>query len=225
LLGQISSDDIAEILGFVRENCPRELQRALQYDLLMLWSETDPRAAIDYASKIPNEAERQMALNIIIAGWSVKEPEAAIEWTKQLPPGALRGRLIGEIISALAPSDPERALNLFQNSRAESFGSLPSRFSYEIFRAWAAKNPVEAASKAAQLRLTDDRAGAYRAIASTWGMNDPRTALAWASNLPSSSDKRDVVVNILSQWVQNDSAAASEWLQQMPNGPNKRKSN
>lgn len=114
LFDQISAEDMLEVMNFVAQNCPANLQRLLQRGLCGHWADIDPQGALNFANHLSNKVDRQIAINLIISDWSANDPAAAMAWAKQLPAGSFRNEVLNGVITGMAATDPKGALELYR---------------------------------------------------------------------------------------------------------------
>lgn len=217
ILQGIDPSGIPTLLADLEKNPSKAVRDRIRMLLLPRWAQSDPTAAITYASGITNRTAREQATLAVLRGWAENDPASAAAWAKALPAGQFRTSAINSVLNNLAAVDPQAALDLQQSSagnRPWQFGQMNT-----IFNAWADKDVTTAAAKAVQLPAGEQRLQALQAVASTWASKDPAQAIAWANSLSNPNERRSVIGSIVSQWAGSDLNAANAWVQALPEGP------
>jgi hypothetical protein len=178
------------------------------------WAKVDAKSALAYAQKLKGE-ERQMAVFGAVEGWARTDFKAASQWVAQLPPGELKRNADRQLISSLAETDPERALSIALEKSTPETSYI---YAYTIFPALVARNPEDAAKRAASLPLGRFRSQALEEVADTWASTDRDAALKWIDSLPDGPSKQQTYTSVLQDWVGSDFEGSLAWLEKQPPG-------
>jgi hypothetical protein len=159
--------------------------------VLKLWAQTEPRAAMEYASKLEyssnrleNHHARALAQELISRVWARREPEAAWEWYRQTNdsrPPAARGD--------------------------SSWALLPK----PIFTEWAGRDAVGALAELAKVRPDDERAP-IEGIAEATAITEFRPAILSAiGQMKNDEQRRRLAARMSEAWARVDPPSAAEW--------------
>ena len=194
---------------------------------------TDPAAAWDLASSVPEGAMRKMAHESALEQIAQTDPLSAFGLFKQTP-----GLQPYGLFSAWAKSDPAGALaagrtlpgtnrnhvvgGIFRQWFRENqsvaleeygkLGGLERRSAGDaILGAWASRDALEASRWAVehQTELSDD---SLVGLCQELGKDDPTVALAWATEHLSENVRLGAMENVFSEWVLKTPADAVAWL-------------
>jgi hypothetical protein len=127
-------------------------------DVLRAWTQKEPEAAAQWASK---EFETGEYLTSVATEWAKKDPQRALEWVRTLPDGAKKDAALAsgaEIISESAqPQAAEEWIVRIENAkiRATAYESLAFEWFFsdrKSARAWIKTAPLPAQTKADLLK-------------------------------------------------------------------------
>jgi hypothetical protein len=211
----IHPTDIPQALAFAAK-LPKDVQTSLRYSLVARWAETDPRAAMEFASNIKNFNERNQMILSVLRGWAKEDATSAAAWVEQLPAGRLRNDATSAIACALAEKDPEAAFAMLKTAKTDRNQGYSTY--HELFETWAGKDPATAALRAAEIKNWQQRQQAYQNIARRWAEKDVTAALAWAKSLPDGRDRSSALGTVLGAWAGADPRAATEAALALPAG-------
>jgi hypothetical protein len=104
---------------------PLALRRAWAATFVQTWVTTEPAAALDWASSLPEAAARDEAFQSGLIIWTHRDPPAAITAVESLPQGDLRESAISNAAATWATIDPAAA-SAWLESLPESTGKSRS---------------------------------------------------------------------------------------------------
>jgi hypothetical protein len=249
LLAQIPPKQSREALTLV-QSVADESARALLYRyVLSQWAESEPWAAISFASEELPEQYRLATAEGVLAAWAARDPEAVINWNlKQgaTAPHPARESLMASIFKTLASRDLAKAFTHLQKVQSGNERAQALRGVLETVQ-----TPLE---RERILRLAGDlkedelRTQTRRAVVENWARHDTAAAAAWVENSEPAWERpllmdtlgltwmqsdpaaaaawwlahepgRDTMVKIINVWSQKDPDAAGTWLDAQPPGP------
>jgi hypothetical protein len=213
LLDDVTAENGHALAELVRNQKTASGREALGL-IVGAWAAKDATAAMAYAESIPDNELRKQTILGALGGWAENEPDAALKWARTLPPGELMRNAENIVINKIAETDPERALAMI---KSETPGRA-SQFAFGVFGSWAARDPEQAAAKAAELPPGQLRNSAVQIVAGQWAQQDVSKALEWASQLPQNNAQTQVLSEILRNWAQQDFDASLDWLKKQPGG-------
>jgi hypothetical protein len=180
--------------------------------LVARWIETDPEAALQFASQnhdfdyIASDVFQQMAADNV---------QSALARAQAITDPNMRYQALRGVLSVMADQDPMGALRL-----AGTLGSFPNNepLSQVVYRQWSATDPQAAAAQAAQ----DPAGSGWRSpvgqVLRTWANQDPLAAIAWSTSQPDNEAQARDIGQIIRQWGRTDLAAAANWVNTVPGG-------
>ena len=193
--------------------------------VMKLWAQTEPRAAMEYASKLeytPNRLEnhhaRALAQELISRVWAQREPEAAWEWYRQTSdslPGmrgdSSWGRLPKPIFTEWAGRDAVGAL-----AELAKVGPDDERAPIEGIAEATAITQFRPAILSAIEQMKDDelRRRLAARMSEAWARVDPQSAAEWASGLTFQDPlgRLHVATEAFEEWWELDRHAAAVWM-------------
>jgi hypothetical protein len=101
LRGQVAADWL--------DDQPLALRRAWAADFVETWVQSDPEQALDWAAALPEEANREQAIQTGLVVWTHQNPLAAAARVEGLPPGELREAAISNAAATWNCVDPAAA--------------------------------------------------------------------------------------------------------------------
>jgi hypothetical protein len=181
-------------------------------DLAVEWANNNLTNAVIWAQSLPDEADRQNALENVVNETVRTQPLVALQMAVSLPPDAMRDDLIRRAAMEWACSDGAEAV-----AWAEQIPDSPLRSQVLASEAvsWSKQNPVQAAD----LALTELPAGRLQddtviSIIQRWSQSQPEAAASWVEQFPNSPLREAAVQNLIAQWSQSDVVSAQTWLAQ-----------
>ena len=104
---QLARSDPQTALAWVQELPDDGTRQNSLETVLTEWSETDPKAAAEFA--VQNSSGRDTLENLIAAisyQWAQTNPAAALAWTQDLSDPAVRDAILPSMVSAAAEDNP-----------------------------------------------------------------------------------------------------------------------
>ena len=179
------------------------------------WAQSDPRAAAEWASALPADANRRFALEAIAIAWGARDPAAAARWAEGLSDETERTQALTAIAIEAVRGDPRLALELACSLPDAAMGEIVPRAAME----WAMQDTAAATEWARQISGLSLRATVLAGIATVWSEQDPASAASMAvEELPTGRLQADTIVSIVQRWNQRSPAEATEWVDQFPEG-------
>ncbi len=210
---------------------------------------SDPKAALDWAAKIPSSVARRDATVGVLESWAAEDPKAAAAQAQSMPSGQLRDLALQNVVNVWANQDlaavtefvrqldPGRNQQLLGHQLAwrlaaenpegglqflDSFPAGPARnqFAANFGVSWA-QNDLDSA--VAWMKSLDD--GALKRQVATqmrdaWVDQDPESAASFAFTLSDPQAQKEFISGLVGHWANQDLAAANAWVQSLPAGPN-----
>ena len=209
--------------------------------VLSVWAQRDPRAALDYADKLPRSAQRDAFNTGMWQQIATAEPELLLDRIDTLP-AEQRAGLQQIALQNLAQRDPRAAIarladlprgearQQFLQTVARSFGehdvagALAWARSLQppepgvlvaVIQGVAANDPMRAIDLAAEIPSPMEQMQALQTAYMSATMRDPTLfapLLERALALPNAGQKQMVVQSLAGNWAMRDPAKATEWL-------------
>jgi hypothetical protein len=186
---KLRPEDTAEALRLLESyrGEPRVF-RFMAPQVMKLWAQTDPRAAMDYASnleyatnRLENHHARALAQELISRVWARREPEATWEWYRQTS----NSRVKGDSLWSLLPKP--------------------------IFTEWAGRDAVGALAALEKVALDDERAP-IEGIAEATAVTQFRPAILSAvGQMKDDEQRRRLAARMSEAWARVDPQLAAEW--------------
>jgi len=182
------------------------------YDLMVIWTEIDPRQAADWVVNLPIGSLKTDATAELGLSWGTADPESAARWveenifTENAPAGA------ASLTSVWARSDPDSAAEWVASLDTET----PAR--REAIKALAEKlgalDSQRGLAWLGQLSSQDRNLVALQFVTS-WSSIDPEAAANWlrsgSANL--NAKTRDVTtLSLIHSWTSVNPESASQWI-------------
>ena len=225
LFEQLATSDPKSAREFLRRFSDSEISGASHRGFQKGLCRSDPLAAIALAKAIPDEKEREAALQMLGRDLERHSPAVIAEVFRSF--GARDPTLT---LTLLADVDPKRAAQavgeLLANRSSDQ--RQPNRWSYVSIagKEFGRTAPREAVAWA--LALPDDvRSQALAAVSSGWARINPREALLYLDeHLPRQSEhlpgegasRSDPRIAAFQEWVRADDTAARSWADALPRG-------
>ncbi len=177
------------------------------------WSKTDPKAAIDYALKLP-AADKRDSLWGIALEWPKSDPEGALKFIRTHDdPAEISGfteRAFWELVEAKG-GKPTLKTALAMPEGKRRMDAVDG-----VFSGWA---HVDAG--AAALALREMKVGTLKdkAISGFIGMatrTDPSGSLQWALEINNPGMRKTHTMNTARSWLRSDRKKAEKWIQSSP---------
>lgn len=182
-----------------------------------VWAQTDPQAALAWASAQQQNQFRAATVEQIAVSWGENEPEQAIrslttaaELTDQEREMALRA-----VLATWASQSPQQAIGWARANPTPIGSADPMNVALVN---WAAEEPSAAAAalmKENNPALVESTAAE---IAGVWAAQAPSEAAKWVSSLPSESARTAATLQLVQEWARLDAAGARKWVDALPAG-------
>jgi hypothetical protein len=175
------------------------------------WGQSDPAAALRYASKLPS---RQLAAfaDEVVGQWAGRDLKAAVEFASAQENPVFRGALAQGLVKEWGKTDAAAALawsqtNLRGAARNEAIAGL--------IGATAEKDLHAAGELAAGMEPGPAQDRACASLFETWfnkGREHRDAALEWLADLPDESARRNAMERVHRQWAWREPEAARDFL-------------
>jgi hypothetical protein len=140
-------------------------------------------------------------------------PRAAYLAAQNMPPGPERAGALMDALVAFAKLDPEGAWDEAM-TLPEDAGKGRLQLQKDILKAWAAKNPAQAAAKYDALATKETSANASNVVGtieSNWLKQDPEAASKWVETLPVGSTRDSAIRALVPIATETDPPTAFKW--------------
>jgi hypothetical protein len=216
LAQEIAAADLPEAIGFLNEEKPTRLGRALELRLLRQWAANDPQTAANWVSQLSPGSVRPEAIDAVAIAWANRDLSEAAQWLRQLPAEGERANALTAAAYEAARTQPIEALNLAAELPA---GAPRNDLIIHAASQWAAQSPEDAAQWAGQIPDPNLRQRVMAEVATAWGESDPVAAAAFAAQaLAPGKPQSDAVVSVVQRWASKQPAAAAAWVAEFPAG-------
>lgn len=194
--------------------------------------------------KLPEGAERALALQLLVARWTDADSDAALAFAathqefdqltgdifqqlatndltgalaraEAITDPALRFQAMRGALGVMATSDPAGALRL-----AAGVENLPRTepLSAMIYRQWSETDPTAAAASAAQNTTDTGWRSPLGQVLRTWAKQDPPAALNYALTISDANTQSRSVGDIVRRWSEQDAGSVASWINTVPAG-------
>ena len=178
------------------------------------WAELDPKhmfATLYAEFLLPDESpvalpNRYTLTDALFTEWAKADPDAAIKALNDVPDFSGLSNMRHSVASQLMKSDVEQGLRAMSEWKIDNY--LPDMKSVA---AWAAKDPLHAATVAAKYSRGYAGKEVLKHIGKAWATSDPEGGMRFAATLPSES-REALGGEILDGWAGKDSAAAARFI-------------
>ncbi len=168
----------------------RSLREQFQKELLALWAEVDPHAALA-AARTPGEDWRSDSpCQEVLKAWTAKEPTLALAWIRENVPEEHRTSVLARTLPFAVRTDPQAAL--------AALSEIPPGYLYEktltaVLDGWAEHDPPAAARHAIQMPASRLRTHLLTYAATAWASVHPDAVLEWSTNLTDKTQRENVL--------------------------------
>ena len=178
------------------------------------WAELDPKhmfATLYAEFLLPDESpvalpNRYTLTDALFTEWAKADPGAAIKALTDVPDFSGLSNMRHSVASQLMKSDVEQGLRAMSEWKIDNY--LPDMKSVA---AWAAKDPLHAATVAAKYSRGYAGKEVLKHIGKAWATSDPEGGMRFAATLPGES-REALGGEILDGWAGRDSAAAARFI-------------
>ena len=183
--------------------------------LFGVWSEEDPEAALDYASRtFPAGTLHAELVGLAMNKWAATSPQDARLWAERNLSGPLKGQAMTDLMVGWTRRSPAVAAEWLENSD-QATSSMVSA----VGVTWAEQDASAAAEWASGLSGYAARRTATLAVANEWARQDPPAAAAFFEEATKSELGPDLATILADVWGASDPQAASLWVSELPDGP------
>ncbi len=183
---------------------------------------SSPRAALEWAQGLEDEATRLKALPEIFSRMAVQDPAAAAREVLDLPSGASREDSVSRVGNQWAQNNFDDAMawarGLNGKDRESALGAVLTQGAPHQPGAAAHQYGDLLAGMPAGEKPADSLVGAAATIAGAYFAEDQEKAAAWVTALPQEDARTAAARAIAEQWSQYDAPSASEWIGTLPVG-------
>jgi RNA polymerase sigma factor (sigma-70 family) len=158
-----------------------------------VWGESDPAAALAYASAHTKESWQSAWLYTAAKALAEKDLAAALRAADRQEPGA-RDAVLTAALATWGKSRPEEAA-VAALAAAKEATNLDSYtwVLHAIARGWTLKDPRAAAAWSLEAAKILPAAPVFVSVGAAWAESDPAAALEWAQSVPSAGDRTRIL--------------------------------
>ena len=182
--------------------------------LVRVWAEKDAVGALAWASQALPVYRRTDLRGEILKAYGAVDMDRALALARKITPEDDRRAAMCQLAEALAATEPERALGLISSQGGDRY----FHFAANIFRTWAAADPLAAWSKAVAWPHNANRASACEVVLSQWVATDRAGAWAVVQGMPAGNGKRQAIAAVYTAWAMSAPAEAHAAVLAMPLG-------
>lgn len=218
LMAQISSDQLDDALQAARQVPDHEIRTAITEALFRSWIETNPRAALAFATVSFQGQEKSNAIRDAIEHWAAHDPDGAFAaWreqsagdsAKRLSWGGDQQEITRALFAGMAQQDFQKAVHYLNGVERELFGGALAGLGTT-----AAKTEQGRAFFLDQLTQVNDQPVSYEAISGFmhgWAQNDFPSAKAWVEGQPPGNQRDYALRQVGLNYVRRDPKAGADW--------------
>jgi hypothetical protein len=217
LMAQIPPDQMGQAIQAALQLPDYEIRPGITQALFRNWIETNPRAALAFATIRFQGEERSKAIRDALQRWAAQDPdgafaawrEQAADSTKRLNWGGDRQETVRGLFEAMAQQDFQKAMGFLEALEGDLFGSA-----LRGIGATAARTDQGREFFLKQLeRVSDpsDRSDAMTSFASNWSQYDLPSARNWLENQPAGNQRDSALKAIGLRYVRQDPKGAADW--------------
>ncbi len=195
---------------------PSNGRNGWEMPLAFRMAQTDVKAAIAWASALPDIKGQQGAFAAIGKAWAQDDPAAALNWLLVNTPPTEKKNTLKEPFSVWAEAAPGEALAW---ALALPPGKNREDLAVEGIEHLAQTDPQRAAELIKTNFPAESRRSASTTLAVFWANTAPVAAAAWAVQLPEDATRIEVFGTVAQHWAMHDPAAAAAWMDRLPFGP------
>jgi len=173
------------------------------------WAQSDPRAAADWAVRLPDGPVRDRAIASLTNAWTRRDPLAAADFALGLHTGPGRQEAIVSVVSGWAAHDPRAAGNWVENFPT---GETRSYGIGNVADTWMRTDPVAAMAWVQRLPAGSDRDTALHASAGCLLELHPDLAATVAAAISDETLRNAQTERAIAAWMAVDRTAAMTWI-------------
>jgi RNA polymerase sigma factor (sigma-70 family) len=217
LVAQIPPDQIGQALQAALQLPDHEIRTAITQSLFRNWVETNPRAALAFATVNFQGREKSDAIRDALQRWAVQDPDVAFAaWreqladsTKRLSWGGDRQETVEALFAGMAQQDFQKAVENMKGLDGDLFSSALKGLGVT-----AAKTEQGREFFLDQLKQLSDQPVSYEAMTSfmsSWAQSDLTSARTWVDNQPAGKQHDYALRQVGLTYVQRDPKAGADW--------------
>ncbi|HTB64135.1 MAG TPA: hypothetical protein VK737_11185, partial [Opitutales bacterium] len=180
------------------------------------WADTDPQAALAWASNITNPTERQTALYYSLRHMSGSDAVGALAQINLISNANQRASATTDILSNLADTDPAAALQWVDKNTT---GNTYNRTISNVLAHLSTDDPTAAVNYIATMPPGTAKNNATSTTLNLWSQQDPQAALDWANQNLTGPDLNNATNNIVRNLIATDPTSAESYVAGMPDSP------
>ena len=218
LLGDLSEDNLSQVLSAFHE-IPMRYEHREEYQMLIYaWAGFDPKAALKFVDENANSRSirKNDLLNPLVASWASQDPDATLEWINELPENERSIQLLAGLMEGWATKDPYAAAEYLQ-ANVEP-GKDREKLAGEIASHLFKQNPNDAAKWAESQSDLGFRAEAFEELAEDWASVDPNSLAGWLGDHAEEDYSAEAFQDLARAWVSQDPSAATAYFENLPDG-------
>ena len=218
LLGNLSEDNVSQVLSAFN-GIPMRYEHREEYQMLIYaWAAFDPEAALAFVDENANSRSirKNDLLNPLVASWASQDPDATLEWINELPEGERSNQLMTGLMEGWATKDPYAAAEYLQENVEP--GKDREKLAGEIASHLFKQDPDAAAKWAESQADLGFRAEAFEELAEDWASVDPKALAGWLGQYADEEYSAEAFQDLARAWVSEDPTAATEYFQDLPDG-------
>ena len=184
----------------------RKLSSALAAQLAM----HDPKAAMNYASAMPDPKARERARRTVLSVWSRQNPRGVFD--ALTAPGAEWST--EELVVPLYAIIPWLGAEVVQYALSMKDAAARQQWLSRGIWGWASQDPQAAAQWAHHLSPGEDRDTAISQIVNAASDDDPVQSVRWAQGISDENERLRSMQNAFTAWLKQSPSAAESWAKQ-----------
>ena len=217
LMAQIPPDQIDQALQAALQLPDHEVRTAVAQTLFRNWVETNPRAALAFATVQFQGKEKSDAIREALQRWAAQDPdgafaawrEQAADSTKRLGWGGDQQEIVKALFEGMAQQDFQKAVAGLKGLDWDLFGSA-----LKGMGATAAKTEPGRKLFLEQLKRVSDLPVSYEAMSGfmfNWSQYDLPSAMNWVENQPAGKQRDYAVREVGLNYVRRDPKTGADW--------------
>ncbi|MXZ44195.1 MAG: hypothetical protein F4Z01_04350 [Gammaproteobacteria bacterium] len=196
---------------FFRQVAAEPDSRSLRAEIVGVWAETDPVAALSGVSSLVEVSERPLMTREILRTWSETNPLELLN-ERTILPESMEIQALSYAIRAIAKKDPREAIRLMEKLRTEGVNTWP--VAEVLIYTWSENDP-RATLDWVMSGSNDDNPQFGRLVQislTNLARVDPERALVLALNPPSSTWPTGLDSDVIHEIARKDVDAAAKLL-------------
>jgi RNA polymerase sigma factor (sigma-70 family) len=217
LMAQIPPDQLGQALQAALQLTDHEIRTAISQTLFRTWIETNPRAALAFATANFQGREKSDAIRDALQHWAAQDPdgafaawrEQAADATKRLSWGGGQQETVKALFEGMAQQDFQKAAENLKGLDGDLFSSA-----LKGLGATAGKTEQGREFFLNQLKQVSDQPVSYEAMSSfmhSWAQNDLPSAKTWVENQPAGNQRDYALRQVGLNYVRRDPKTGAEW--------------